>query len=483
MEGLKVVTAAEMARVERLSIQDGCDEIAYMEKAGIGIADFVRQNYKQKSCTLLVGKGNNGGDAFVCGCHLMDAGCAVRAITLFPAQECSDLCQKQWDRFEKQGGVISSEWVLEGVVVDGLLGTGFKGETEGQLKELIAAVNKTECPIVSIDIPSGVDGSTGDSAKEVIKADQTVYLGLPKAGFFLKKGWEFVGKLAGVDFGLSANYVDQAMATGYLFDERRAPDLLPKIERTRHKYQAGYVVAFAGAPGMPGAAQLASLAALRSGAGIVRLYHPAGMEDEFGSGVKELVRSPWNADRMGEILEEIKRAKALLLGPGIGEEESALKAILQLLATKKPAVVDADGLAVFQNVVDCGPEVVLTPHAGEMARLIDDVNPASCQEFAEKKGVTLVLKGAPTWIFHPGSKPIIVPRGDPGMAKAGTGDVLTGIIAAFLAQGLRGREAAVLGVYVHALAGEKVSYRLTSYSLIASDIIKEIPKVLKKLVG
>jgi ADP-dependent NAD(P)H-hydrate dehydratase / NAD(P)H-hydrate epimerase len=478
VEGYKVISSGEMARVEKKSIEAGQSGEAYMDTAGQRIADVVERYVDGKEITLVIGKGNNGGDAFVAGCHLKKHGFTVYAVCLFPIGECSELCTLHWKRFEAMGGKVCDELRFRGVILDGILGTGFQGVAKGVIKEAVAAVNASECQTISIDIPSGLNGNTGEG--EAVQADLTIFLGMPKVGFFLGKGFNYVGKLVGVSFGLPEKYVDELEAIGYLIDERCLS--LPKVERVRHKYETGYVVALAGSPGMGGAAELSTLAALRGGAGIVRLFHPPEMEEELSGAFVELIRSPFMPEDTGKLFEEVARAKSLLIGPGLGKKVP-VEVIAKLLKTGVPAVVDADGLVALQDEMECG-EVVLTPHKMEFVRLLGK-EPASlvdaAREFADKRGVTLVLKGAPTWIFHPGKLPLLCVRGDPGMATAGTGDVLTGIIAALLAQGMPGREAAVLGVYLHAVAGEEAARSLSSYSVIASDLIEFLPDVMASL--
>lgn len=478
MEGIRVITSSEMARVEKKSIEAGCSGEEYMETAGLGIANWVEECAVDREVTLLVGKGNNGGDAFVAGCLLLERGLAVKAVHLFAAGECSELCQKHRTRFEKMGGTVSSDLDFTGVILDGLLGTGFQGEAQGVVKEAIDAVNRSECPVIAIDIPSGLNGNTGEG--HAIHADVTIFLGFPKLGFFIGNGWNCVGQLLGVDFGLPKEYVDQLEPKAHLIDEKQL--VLPEMDRSRHKYKAGYVVSLAGSPGMGGAAELSAHAALRSGAGILRLFHPPEMEEELAGSFPELIRSPLVAGKSEALFKEVKRAKSLLIGPGLGKKPPE-DLIRDVLKTGLPAVVDADGLVVFQKEVECG-DVVLTPHHGEFVKMIgaqpDDLF-AAAQHFVEERGVTLVLKGAPTWIFRKGKSPLIATHGDPGMATAGSGDVLTGVIAGLLAQGVSGEESAALGTYLHGIAGEKAARALSSHSVMASDILDFLPEAILSL--
>lgn len=509
--GHKVVLSKEMSIIEKASFQNDLEkEEKFMLNAGAGIAlaveKYVAEQDLEKRCLLLVGKGNNGGDAFVCGAHLIKKGFLVDAIVSHPLSECSPLSQKMASSFMAQakeseviekdaGKVLSYEQIKEdpfhnipldkGIIVDGLLGTGFKGELKEPLLSLIQAVNKLDLPVISIDIPSGVDGNTGQVITKAIEADLTVYLGLPKTGFFLSDGYQHVKHLAYVDFGLEKRYIDQAKEDFFLINEEKIKQTLPKISYDRHKYEAGYVLAVAGSSGMRGAACLSSLSALRTGCGMVRLFVSEHLKMHLPV---EAVCS----DRKEElILQEAKRAKAIYIGPGIGREVES-KDLIQTLLPKLqiPLLLDADALYLIGTFNISIPKgSIVTPHHKEMCYLLSQEKIdedemfffSKCQKYANEKKIIIVLKGAPTFIFSPDEKPLIIPRGDPGMASAGTGDVLTGIISSLLAQGLETFQAAALGVYIHSLAGEFAKEIKTSYSIIASDLIDAIPQVIAEI--
>lgn len=494
MNGLPVVTAEEMKCLEESAFAAGEDEQAYMENAGVGIAKALEKYLGSPTSTttisLLIGKGNNGGDAFVAGEKLLKKGFSVVAFQLFPREECSPLSKKMSHRFEKAEGKIQyidkAPTFPKGIIVDGLVGTGFKGAAEGLLSEVIEAANASELPIFAIDIPSGLNGNTGQVESVAIVAQTTIFLGLPKIGFFIDQGWKHVGKLVHVDFGMPEKFIEDSDPTAYLISEEKARKALPKIERDRHKYQAGYVLAVAGSQNMPGAAIMSCLATLKCGAGIVRLFHPQGMREELATSPYEIIKEEWDLKNDTRIFEEEKRAKALIVGPGIGRTPDAEKATKTILAKATiPTVVDADALYFLaQNKEMSLPETtILTPHHGEMHKIIDaPPTLENCSNYVRNRNVTLVLKGAPTIIFHPHTKPLIVPYGDPGMATAGTGDVLTGMIAAFLAQQVPPRDAAALGVLLHALSGEIAAQKETSYSVVATDLIEFLPEAFEKIL-
>ncbi|PIS02290.1 MAG: bifunctional ADP-dependent NAD(P)H-hydrate dehydratase/NAD(P)H-hydrate epimerase [Chlamydiae bacterium CG10_big_fil_rev_8_21_14_0_10_42_34] len=468
-EGIKVVAAEEMARIEKGL--KGHEQ--FMKTAGQKVADaaikFITREKLPKKVTLLVGKGNNGGDAYVAGLCLLEKGYKVAAYVV--DGKCSALNQKFGALFRKKKGKIAEK--LDGLILDGLLGTGFKGNVEGQVASMIEAANQSGLPIIAIDIPSGLNGTTGDVGSVAIKARETIALGLPKMGFFLKDGWNHVGKLHVVDFGLPKQAVAEAEAMAYLPLRVKAP----KMVRNRHKYQAGYVVGYGGSKEFSGAVKLSGLSALKAGAGIVRIF----TSEPIGETALELICNPWSAKAWKEALG---KAKAIFVGPGLGKSEHTTKWLKEhLKEIKQHCVIDADALMAKLTYPKWA---VLTPHRGEMLRLLGLKTEVGEMElfskvirFCNRRKVVVVLKGAPTFIFEPGSKPIIVPRGDPGMATAGSGDVLTGMIAAFLAQGCTVCESAVLGVTLHAIAGEKAAKELTSPCVIASDLIKYLPAAFR----
>ncbi|HSX12702.1 MAG TPA: NAD(P)H-hydrate dehydratase [Rhabdochlamydiaceae bacterium] len=495
LQGKPVVTAEEMVRIEKLAYAAGADETEFMKNAGHAVAKAVEAyslSHKIKhEIYLLLGKGNKAGDAFTAGAELLKDGYAVIAYHLYPLNDCSPLCQKQGKKFKQEGGIIQqikSEKELlfnsGGIIIDGLLGTGFHGKAEGLEAAVIDAANRSAIPILAIDIPSGLNGSTGEVGSVAIRATQTLSLGLPKLGFFIRDGWNYVGKLASLDFGLASSFIEQAQADYYLINDERLSKALPIMKRTRHKYEAGYVIAVAGSSGMSGAALMACFAALRSGAGIVRLFYPSGME--LSGAPLELLKEAWDLKNDQKILTESKRAKALMIGPGMGRSPETKTAIERLLKEiPLPCVMDADALYFLAEnpALSLPAHTVLTPHKQEMQRLLGhiELSHATCQHYVEKKKVTLVLKGAPTFVFHPQVKPLIIPHGDPGMATAGTGDVLTGMIGAFLAQGLDTRTAACLSVALHGLAGEQIASRKGSQGMIATDLIQALPSVFQSL--
>ncbi len=479
------LTPNEMKEAEEKSFTKGFSEKAYMEKAGEGIAagvhHFVKKYDLTPKVTLLCGKGNNAADGFVAGIILIKAGYKVEAMIAMPLEGATPLCKEMSENFKRAGGIFLNEMPFfeDGVILDGLFGTGFKGGVEEPFRSIIDAANGSSLPILSIDIPSGLNGETGEVKTVAIEARETFALGCPKLGYFLGEGWNHTGTIHLIDFGLEEKFLPKVVPQ--MTTERGAMEMLPLIKRDRHKYEAGHVIALAGSKEMPGAAFLSTLSTLRAGAGLVHLltqeeYHPKL--------APEVMQHLFKSDE--EALEWFQKGDATFIGPGVGRKEGIKKLLKTVLPKiKTPLVIDADALTLIgEEKLPIPKHAILTPHHGEMGHLLGQKLPRQltwkelnlCQAFADKHEITLVLKGAPTLIFHPKNVITINPTGCPGMATAGSGDVLTGLITALLAQKCPPKEAAILGCYLHGLSGQHAEEALGPYSMIASDIIKYLPQ-------
>ncbi len=483
---IPVVTAQEMQRLDHLARGLGCKEEVLIREVGRKVSAIVSERLESrslpKSVLLLVGKGNKGADGYATGICLLEKGVKVRALSVFSLDVCSEMNRFFYHRFIDKGGVLqyfkeSMDWMSEeGLIVDALLGTGFQGKVEGDLAVVIGLALRSKKKVISIDIPSGIDGTTGASKGLAIVADETIALGAIKVGCFLRSGWNCVGRLSFVDFGLPNEVFKEASLLGRVPSLDRLAACLPTVIRNRHKYQTGYVVGLSGSKLFRGAPKLAGMAAFRSGAGIVRIFH----HQEIGEAPYELICQSFS---MKAWKEELKRADAVFVGPGLGKVQ---KIIPLLTMSEVPFVFDADAIC---EDIQYPPHSILTPHRGEVLRLLKITKDsqeedllARCQKWVQHTNCILVLKGSPTFIFVKDHPPMIIPYGDPGMAKAGTGDVLTGVIAALLAQKLKPQEAAMLGVFLHAMAGEMASSLKTSYGMIASDLIEALPSAIRDLI-
>lgn len=475
-----------MAALEKSAFERGANPAAAAESVARGMSQYiVREKWKQ--VTILVGKGNNGGDGARLGSLLLEGG--VEAELLYLEGEGSSLRERYLSDFKgKRAPLREAEIRFEPdrLIVDALFGTGFKGPLDPFCSRLIENVNKRGRRIYSVDIPSGLDGESGEPSPVAIRAHTTFYCGLAKTGFFLRSGFAYVGQLIPLPLGIDL----KKKSAWRLMEREDLQSLLPPIDRLRNKFEAGSVSGVVASNTMAGAGILSSMAAFRAGSGYVRLAFSCEGEAAVGAAPLEVVKYLCEDPR--EVVRVLNMSKAAWVGPGLPETdigEPLVRACLEGLAV--PSVIDGGALFHLSRMPDVKlpANAVLTPHRGEMHRLRalqgnnckDDIE--VCQRFAEERDVTLVLKGAPTWIFHPGEAVLVSPFGDPGMATAGSGDVLVGIIAAHLSAGLGPRQAAALGCALHGISGMLAAQELSSYSLIARDLIDYLPFAIKLIAA
>lgn len=429
-------TAEEMRTVEA-----GHDVEALMERAGRAVADEVRRRFPHaRRVAGVCGKGANGGDTRI----------ALRLLAEAGVEQVDEL-----DRAD--------------VVLDGLFGTGFRGMPRSDAAAAIERVNGTGAPVVAVDVPSGVDASTGEVPGAAVRADLTVAFHGPKVGLAVAPGRFHAGEVVVADIGLETGETTNALAT------REVLARVPRRAAHDNKYSAGSVLVVGGAPGLTGAAMLAARAAFRADAGYVAVAAPAESLPVLETLVPEAVKRP-----LEDVYDAVAKAGALALGPGLGAGYEALVARL-LTETDLPAVVDADGLRGL-GPLDRGAPTVLTPHEGELARLLGeetaDVRARRLDAVvraAERFGVVVLLKGADTLIAEPGGAVVVAALGPPSLAVAGSGDVLTGVVAAFLAKGLGARDAAVAGAVAQQVAAAAAGRRA---GLVAGDVVEALSEAL-----
>jgi ADP-dependent NAD(P)H-hydrate dehydratase / NAD(P)H-hydrate epimerase len=438
-------TAAEMQAAE-----EGHDVEVLMERAGSEVARLILEDYEDvEAITVVCGPGNNGGDGRVAARVLAEAGKDVLVVDSKAEDEPKDLGNPE-------------------LLVDALFGTGFSGEPRPAAAELIEQINELDVEVVAIDIASGVDASTGEVAGAAVDAWQTIALHGEKVGNYVAPGSFFAGAVDVADIGLEHQATEHARVAHEIVDEvpRRAPG--------DTKYSAGSVLVVGGSPGMTGAACLSAEAAFRADAGYVAVAAPRQSLPVIETRLLEAVKRP-----LEDVWQAVERASALALGPGLGRDQGEL--VRRLLAeTELPAVVDADALFELEPFERAAP-TVLTPHSGELGRLlgedsswVDAHRLEALRRAVDGFRCVVVLKGEGTLVGAPGEGPLVA-GGSSALATAGTGDVLTGVIAAFLSKGMEGRLAAAAGVRAHT---DAVFESGRWSGLVASDLLDALPRVL-----
>ena len=479
-----MVTPAEMASAERAVIQGGRPALALMEIAARAVADVAssRPRRPKDGFVVLAGPGNNGGDAIAAARLLREKGAEkLRVYLLAGSAVLSPDLAHQLALF----GPVSRDLLpdLDGsiTVIDGLFGTGLTRALEGPHAAIARhlANRSPERSVIAIDIPSGVDGRTGQILGAALRADVTVTFQAPKLGHYLHPGREHRGELIVADIG-----VPIATAGADLAGDEAIAQALPPRAPTAHKGTFGHLMVIAGHPDRPGSALLAARAALRTGAGLVTLASARATIERLAPALVELMGLDAGSPRIDPaiVLAALERKNALVIGPSLEPADHA--AIRRILAESElPAVVDAGALDAFEP--RRGP-TILTPHPGEMSRLsgltvaeVERDRPAAARDLSKKTGAIVVLKGATTLIASPDGALTIITTGNPGMATGGTGDVLAGMIGSLLAQRVEPRLAAVAGAHLHGKAGDLAQQKQGEASLIASDVIDAIGPALR----
>jgi NAD(P)H-hydrate epimerase len=496
--------AEQMRATDRFAIERmGVPGLELMERAGLGVARAVEQVARDGPVVVVCGKGNNGGDGFVAARVLREAGRSVRVLCSAAADDYTGDARVNLERLpgaapEGLGAALPPD---PAVVVDALLGTGFEGEPRGAVGDAIAAINATAGRVVSVDVPSGVDASTGVVAAEAVRASVTVTFQLAKPGLWIAPGKEHAGEVRVVDIGIPREALAEATAparrTIGLIEAQVAREL-PVRGPSSTKFSSGHVLVVGGSPGLTGAVRMAAHAALRAGAGYVTACLPeplapivaaAGTPEIMTRGLPE-ARGDLLEGALESVLDAASRGGALALGNGLGRAEGAQSFAHELaLRAELPILLDADGLNAYAGQLAAlagrASPTVLTPHAGELSRLLE--LPSSeiererlrhAREAAERSRAVVVLKGDDTLVAAPDGPVLVSAGGSPALATAGTGDVLAGVIAALLAAGLDALTAAAAGVWLHAAAGREAARRQGSAEgVIAGDVISALPAV------
>ncbi len=494
--------AEEMGAADSFAIEErGVPSLELMERAGEGLARIAAEaadaSGRAGPIRVVVGRGNNGGDGLVAARILRERGREVDVLSTAGPEDFGGDARVNLDRLPgdpPSEGVAAESLVGSGAIVDALLGTGFSGTPREPAASTIAAINAQDAPVVACDVPSGVNASSGAVEAEAVRATLTATFHAPKIGPHVAPGALHAGTVRTVGIPIPR---DAPSATTAGLISERVLELVPSRARAGSKFDAGTVVIAGGMRGLTGAPVMAALAAMRTGAGYVQLAVPGSTETVFALKLLEAMtagqpevdgtHSEAGADGVAELAE---RAGAVVLGPGIGRSEAAVafaRAVAQRV--EAPLLIDADGLNAHAGAIESLREraapTVLTPHAGELGRLLetdsDDIGERrleSVREAAARSGAIVVLKGDDTIVAAPDGLAAVSRGGSPALATAGTGDVLCGVIATFLAKGLDAHAAAAAGVLAHARAGRVAAARFGADHTIASDVIDSIPAAL-----
>ncbi|WP_076857785.1 bifunctional ADP-dependent NAD(P)H-hydrate dehydratase/NAD(P)H-hydrate epimerase [Bradyrhizobium mercantei] len=491
---MDVLTTTEMERADRLTIAAGTPGFALMMSAGQAVAEAAMDLVEEGPIVVVAGRGSNGGDGFVAAAELAARGREVSVILL---------CER--DSLQGDAALAAKGWkypVLPfnpqalgkpALIIDALFGAGLNRPVKGDPLEMIAAINANGTPVLAVDLPSGINGTTGAVLGAAVQATETVTFFRKKPAHLLLPGRMYCGRVRVADIGIDAQVLDEIKP----LTAENAPEAwrwsfpVPRIDG--HKYARGHAVVVSGDIASTGAARLAARAALRAGAGLVTLASPRdALAVNAAALTAVMVRAVDNPIQFAELLDD-KRLNACVIGPGAGVSARTRDFVHTALSAQRHLVLDADALTSFAGSPDRlfeaikasdGQQVVLTPHEGEFPRLFSDISNKHpgrsklerVRAAAERSGAVVLLKGADTVIASPDGRATIAANAPPWLATAGAGDVLSGIIAGFLAQGVAAFEAASIGVWLHGEGGSEAGP-----GLIAEDLTEVLPAVFRRL--
>lgn len=509
---MKVATVEGMNEMDSKSIEEWeIPSILLMEHAALAVMKKVLQKLEvqdKKNVLIFAGHGNNGGDGFALARLLHNQNVLVHIIFVGEKTKLAKDAEINYKMAQNLGISIKTLQSLSeqemihhiqssSIIVDAIFGTGLIREIAGDLRSSIDLMNQYGKYIISIDIPSGIQGNTGKILGTAVKAQETITFALPKLGLYLYPGAEYAGKITIADIGIPQEVIrTQSLYQHVLTAEEFKRKVPPRPLRT-HKGSYGKIQLIAGSRGMPGAAILSAQAAYRTGAGLVHLCVPQSILSILGNQVKEGISTPLD-EKEGMISKKawpkiqkvMKESDVVAIGPGLGQGEEVTEIAWKVIEEAEvPLVIDADGLNALSKNLSLLQQsqvpIILTPHIGEMSRLIQRPisyiisNPVEVvREFSARWNVITVLKDATSLIAHPNGEIYMNTTGNPGMATAGAGDVLTGIITSFIAQRCEPYEAAIMGTYLHGKAGDAAAKKAGLHGMMASDLCYWISQVL-----
>lgn len=518
---MHVVTGEEMRRLDDATISHIVPGITLMERAGQGVFEEIAEYFDPfEDCviSIFLGGGNNAGDGLVVGRLLAEHGAQVILHYLRDPKNLPPDAFKNYVRlksFRKSGSIeenflyladwehkVRSSLEESDLVVDALFGTGITKPITGLYTEVIEMINRSGLLTLSVDIPSGVNGSTGEIMGAAVQADLTVTMALPKIGLFFYPGKAYTGGFHVIDIGIPDTVIENEKIDRHVLDFDQVLEDLPELDPASHKFQRGALLIVAGSRRYTGAAHLASVSALRTGCGIVYLAGPESIRPVIQAAAPEVIFIPLPETDEGtvhssalEVLAREVRFDAAAVGPGLTTDAETVQFVREFVKRLEvPVLLDADGINAFQGSYDElktlseSKEIVVSPHSGELKRLTGEEITGTPLERIERlrvlvagTNVTFVHKGAPTVIAHPTGRSDINVAGHPGQATAGSGDVLTGAIAGFLAQGAGAAAAARIGVYIHSRAAMIAAEELGERGMIAGDCMEALPLAIQDL--
>jgi len=518
---MHVVTGQEMRRIDEATINRFVTGVNLMERAGQRVFEHIAVAFpelERLTVSIFLGRGNNAGDGLVVARLLAERGAKVILQYLHRPEELSPDAAKNFARLAQlrgDGKVVENHLYLAGwqapvekslgesdLLVDALLGTGLDKPVKTEYSAVIDVMNESDVPIIAVDIPSGVNAGTGEVMGNAVVADVTVTMGLPKLGCLFYPGRGCAGELVVGDIGIPAEVIEEERLMRRLIDCEQALADLPHKAPTAHKFERGSLLVIAGSRRYSGAALLSSVSALRSGCGIVYCAGPESIRSVIQTAAPEIIFISLPETAAGSIAAKAAdkifdglRLDAVAVGPGLTTEPETVKLVRRVVDTcPVPLAIDADGLNALEGSFEAvkkaskDKEIVISPHSGELKRLTGKSAPELPVERIDAlrllvagTGVTVVHKGAPTVVVHPDGSADVNAHGHPGQATAGSGDVLTGAIAGFLAQGCGAARASRLGVYLHARAAEIAAEAIGERGMIAGDCMRALPLALKEL--
>ncbi len=499
---MKIYTSERMKRIEAAANEKGMSYLDMMENAGIACADVIYKKLKcqDKKIAVVCGKGKNGGDGFVAARRLTELGCEVCVVLVggIPAAEDAITMFSRMPSipvFVAEQPEAKRRIAESDVIVDAVFGFGFKGEADEATADIFGAINSSQALVASIDLPSGAECDTARVCNSCIKADLTLAISCKKPAHVLLPAKKYCGKVTVVDIGLDNTAVAEEFFT---FSDKPMP-ILPRREETAHKGDFGRVLSICGSMKYPGAAVLAAKGAVKTGAGLVIAAFAQKAYPAIASKLTEPVMLPLPCCEDGflaraaveKLLPEIDKADTVLIGCGLGQTLCTASVFEEVLnSCKKNVVIDADGINLLSANINIPKAIqghtVITPHPGEMARLVglttQQVNNnrlALTKAVAREYGIVVVLKGANT-VVSDGERVYINRTGNPGMARGGSGDLLAGMTASLLAQGFEPFEAAVAAVYLHGAVGDEAAKRFSVHGMTPSDMADLLPELLSQ---